>query len=182
MIRYLTALTAAFALAGCSTSSTDFAASGNAGAAGSTFGQSQQTSYGNNSVVTTTSQIDPSTGQRVVTGGSFVIGSNANMTGMAGAMIGNWTLKDKFGRTCTFAFSMSQLSGASGAMQATQSGFCSSEFSSIAGWMSAGNGIALTSNTGAIQGQLVADGKGGYEGNVNTMFGPGAVTLTRGGF
>ena len=182
MIRYLAVLTAALALAACSTSSTNFAASGNAGAAGSTFGQNEQTSYGNNSVVTTTSQIDPSTGQRVMTGGSFVIGSNANMAGMANAMTGKWTLKDKFGRTCTFALSTSPLSGASGAMQAAQSGFCSSEFSSVAGWMGAGNGIALTNNTGAIQGQLIADGQGGYEGNLNTMFGPGAVTLTRGGF
>lgn len=182
MTRYLIALAAALVLAGCQTGSGNFAADGNAGPAGSSFGQSQQTSYGNNSVVSTTSQIDPSTGQRVVTGGSFVIGSDANMVGMASTMIGSWTLKDKFARSCTLSFSTSPISGGSGAMQATRSGFCSNEFSSVGGWMTAGSGIALTNGSGAIQGQLVADGKGGYEGNFNTMFGPGAVTLTRGGF
>lgn len=180
MNRALIVLSAALVLAGCETTSGNISASGNAPVAGGGFSQTQQTAYGNNGIATTTSQIDQATGQRVVTGGSFVFGSG-NMP-MAGAMVGRWTLGDDYARRCTLSLSTTPLSGSSGALEAQQTGFCSSDFSAVAGWMVAGSGIALTDNAGRIQGQLVADAKGDYVGTFNSTFGPNAVRLSRSGF
>ncbi|ODT68302.1 MAG: hypothetical protein ABS75_20935 [Pelagibacterium sp. SCN 63-23] len=180
MIRSLLILGTALALAGCETSSADFAGSGHTPVAGGAFSQSERTALGNNGVAITNSQIDPSTGQRVVTGGSFVIGSGHAT--VANAMLGRWTLGDDYARRCSLSLNATPLTGSSGAMQAERSGFCSSEFSGISGWMVAGSGIALTDASGRIQGQLVADNAGGYAGTFNSTFGPSTVRLSRGGF
>jgi hypothetical protein len=100
----------------------------------------------------------------------------------AGAMMGSWILADDFARRCTLSLTASPLSGSGGAMEVQRAGFCSSEFSGVSGWMAAGTGIALTDATGRIQGQLVADNRGGYTGTYNSAFGPASVKLTRDGF
>ncbi|WP_449393980.1 AprI/Inh family metalloprotease inhibitor [Devosia riboflavina] len=179
MIRTLLALGTVLTLAGCSTGS--FSMASNAPPAPGNFGQSQQTAFGSNGMATTNSQIDPNTGQRVVTGGSFSVGTAPASPAMTNAMIGNWTLSDSYSRNCTLSFSAAPLAGTSGALQANQSGFCSNEFSALAGWMVAGNGVVLTDASGQLRGQLVADNAGAYLGTVNTMFGPTTVKLSRGG-
>lgn len=179
MIRPLLALAAALALAGCSTGSLSMAS--NTPPAPGSFSQTTQTVYGSNGMATTNSQIDPTTGQRVFTGGSFTVGSAPASPAMTNAMIGNWTLSDSYSRNCTLSFSVTPLAGTSGALQANRTGFCSNEFSALAGWMVAGNGIVLTDAAGQLRGQLVADNAGAYLGTVNTMFGPATVKLSRGG-
>ena len=179
MIRLLLASAAVLALAGCSTGS--FSMASNAPPSTGMYGQSQQTAFGSNGVATTNSQVDPVTGQRIVTGGSFSVGTAAASPAMTNAMIGNWTLSDSYARNCTLAFSVAPLAGSSGALQANQTGFCSNEFSALAGWMIAGNGVVLTDASGQLRGQLVADNAGAYLGTVNTMFGPTTVKLSRGG-
>lgn len=178
LMRSLLALGAAVVLVGCETTSGDFAASNNA--PGGSFARTEQSSLGNGGMVTTTSAIDPTTGQRVVTGGSFAIGSGNTMA--VGAMLGSWTLGDDFARRCSLSLTSATLASSGGAMEVQRTGFCSNEFSNVAGWMTAGSGIALTDASGRIQGQLVSDNRGGYAGTYNTMFGPNAVKLTRGGF
>lgn len=179
MIRLLLASAAVATLAGCSTGS--FSMASNAPPAPGSFSQTTETAYGTNGMATTNSQIDPVTGQRVFTGGSFSVGSAPASLAMTNAMIGNWTLSDSFSRSCTLAFSVTPLGGPSGALQANKTGFCSNEFSALAGWMVAGNGVVLTDATGQLRGQLVADNAGAYLGTVNTMFGPTTVKLSRGG-
>lgn len=179
MNRFLILLAAAAVLAGCETTG-GMSASSSAPVGGGGFSQTQQAAYGSNGIATTTSQIDPATGQRVVTGGSFSIGSGN--AALAGGMVGRWTLGDDYARRCTLSLSASPLAGSSGALEAQQTGFCSSDFSAVAGWMVAGSGIALTDNAGRIQGQLVADAKGDYVGTFNSTFGPNAVRLSRSGF
>lgn len=179
MIRLLAASAAIVTLAGCSTGS--FSMASNKPPAPGSYNQSQQTAYGSNGTATTTSQIDPSTGQRVFTGGSFSVGTAPASPAMTNAMIGNWTLSDSYARNCTLSFSVTPLAGTSGALQANKTGFCSNEFSALAGWMVAGNGVVLTDATGQLRGQLVADNAGAYLGTVNTMFGPTTVKLSRGG-
>ncbi|HWV22385.1 MAG TPA: AprI/Inh family metalloprotease inhibitor [Devosia sp.] len=179
MMRRLFALCPVLVLAGCSTGS--FSVASKAPPAPGHFGQTQQTAYGTNGLATTTSQIDPATGQRVVTGGSFSVGTAPASPAMTNAMIGTWTLSDSYARNCTLSFSITPLAGASGALQASPSGFCSNEFSALAGWMVAGNGVVLTDASGQLRGQLVADNAGAYLGTVNTMFGPTTVKLSRGG-
>lgn len=170
----------AMVLVGCETTSSEFSASGNAPSASGGFAQTQQSAFGNSGVATTTTQIDPATGQRVVTGGSFVIGSGN--VALANAMVGSWTLGDDYARRCGLSLTTTPLSGSSGAMQVQRTGFCSHEFSAVSGWMTAGNGIALTDGSGRIQGQLIADNAGGYAGTFNSTFGPSQVQLRRGGF
>ena len=172
-------MVAAMALAGCETTG-NVSDGGNTSVPIGGFSQSQQTALGSNGVATTTSQIDPATGQRVVTGGSFSFGSGN--VGMASAMIGRWTLGDDYARRCTLSLNTTPLAGGSGAWQAQQTGFCSGDFSAVSGWMAAGSGIALTDSAGRIQGQLVADAKRDYVGTFNTTFGPSTVRLSRGGF
>ncbi|MBN9331887.1 AprI/Inh family metalloprotease inhibitor [Devosia sp.] len=179
MIRALLASAAILALAGCSTGSLSMAS--NATPAPGSFGQTQQTTYSNGGVSTTTSQVDPSTGQRVVTGGSFSVGNAPASPAMTNAMLGNWTLSDSYARSCTLSFAITPLGGATGALQASKAGFCSNEFSAISGWMVAGNGVVLTDGSGQLRGQLIADNAGAYVGTVNTMFGPPTVKLSRGG-
>lgn len=179
MIRLFLASTAVATLAGCSTGS--FSMASNTPSAAGMYGQTQQTAFGSNGVATTNSQVDPVTGQRIVTGGSFSVGNTPASPAMTNAMIGNWTLSDSYARNCTLSFSVSPLAGTSGALQANQTGFCSNEFSGLAGWMVAGNGVVLTDATGQLRGQLVADNAGAYLGTVNTMFGPTTVKLSRGG-
>ncbi len=179
MIRPLLAFAAVLALAGCSTGS--FSMASNTPPAPGTIGQTQQTAYGANGMATTNSQVDPTTGQRVFTGGSFSVGTAPASPAMTNAMIGNWTLSDSFARNCTLSFSVTPLSGTSGALQANQTGFCSNEFSTLAGWMVAGNGVVLTDASGQLRGQLIADNAGAYLGTDNTMFGPTTVKLSRGG-
>lgn len=177
-MRNVLLLGAALVLAGCETTSSNFSAS--SATADGSFARTEQSAMGNGGLVTTTSAVDPSTGQRVVTGGSFSIGSGN--AAPVGAMLGNWTLGDDFARRCTLSFTSSPLSGSAGAMQVQRTGYCSNEFSGVSGWMTAGHGIALTDAAGRIQGQLVADANGAYSGTFNTMFGPSAVKLSRGGF
>jgi len=143
-------------------------------------GVSQQTVYGNSGAVTTQTRIDPQTGERVVTGGSFVIGSGSGAGQGFGAPFGTWTLSDDFARRCTLSFSTAPLAGANGAMQLDQNGFCASDFSETRGWMNAGTGIALTDASGRIVGQLAQDGQNGYTGSFNSTFGPRNVKLARG--
>lgn len=172
----ITVLGAVLVLAGCETTSNDISAGGQAGSA---FGQMQQTSYGDNSVVTTNSRIDPATGQREITGGTFIFGSGNVAATMP---MGTWTLGDDFARRCTLSFTTTPLGGSAGAMSVNKTGFCSNEFSNVAGWMAAGTGIALTDASGRIQGQLAANGHDAYNGTINTMFGSSAVRMSRGGF
>lgn len=143
-------------------------------------GVSQQTVYGNSGAVTTQTRIDPQTGERVVSGGSFVIGSGSSAPAGFGAPFGTWTLSDDFARRCTLSFGTTPLVGAAGAMQLDQNGFCSSDFQEARGWMNAGTGIALTNSAGRIVGQLAPDGQNGYTGSFNSTFGPRNVKLARG--
>ena len=177
MIRPLLALAAILPMAGCSTGSF-FMASNRPPAPGS-YGQSQQTAYGSNGTATTNSQVDPTTGQRVFTGGSFSVGTAPASPAMTNAMLGNWTLSDSYSGTCNLSFSATPLAGGSGALQANQSGFCSNEFSALVGWMVAGNGVVLTDASGQLRGQLVAGAAGAYIGTVNTALGPTTVKLSR---
>ncbi|MBF0677911.1 MAG: AprI/Inh family metalloprotease inhibitor [Devosia sp.] len=143
-------------------------------------GVSQETVYGNSGAVTTQTRIDPQTGQRVLTGGSFVIGSAGASSAGFGAPFGTWTLTDDFARRCTISFGTAPLAGSAGAMQLDQNGFCSSDFEEARGWMNAGSGIALTNASGRILGQLSPDGQNGYTGSFNSSFGPRNVKLARG--
>ncbi len=143
-------------------------------------GVSQQTVYSNGGMVTTETRLDPQTGQRVVSGGSFVFGTGSQPSAGFGAPFGTWTLSDDFARRCSLSFGTTPLAGTQGTMQLTQNGFCSMDFEQARGWMYAGSGIALTDASGRILGQLVQDGPNTYTGSFNSNFGPRNVKLARG--
>lgn len=111
-------------------------------------------------------------------GGSFVIGSNANL----GALAGNWTLSGEFARTCSLNFGLAPLGTANGALAARPAGFCNPEYSAIAGWMSVGQAVMLADASGTILAQLSPDGSDTYRGSFNGTFGSSPVTLKRGMF
>jgi hypothetical protein len=173
VLRFCALAGAVLALAACETTDGDMTASSGPAAFG---GQTQTTSFGSGGYATTTSRIDPMTGQPVVTGGSFVIGSASSG---ASRPFGVWTLRDTKSGSCTVSFSDKALAGSQGAYELSQLGFCSFEFSDARGWMSAGTGIALTNGSGRIIGQLLASDSNSYTGSLQTNFGPQSVTLTR---
>lgn len=173
-VRFCAVAGAALALAGCETTGTDTPSS--SGSSG--FGQSQVTSFGSGGYAITDAGVDPRTGQTVVTGASFVIGSGSGNSA-ASRPFGTWTLKDTRSGSCSVSFSDSALMGAPDAREVSKVGYCSFEFSDVRGWMTAGRGIALTDASGRIIGQLVAADFNSYSGSLQTNFGPQNVTMTR---
>lgn len=161
-------LTAALFLAACETTDTGPGSYGS-----NTAISSQGTNF-----VTTTSQIDPQTGQRVVTGGSIHISSDGSASTLF-APFGTWYIRDDYARSCQVSFSNTTLSGTAGARVLDQTGFCSSDFADARGWMSAGTGFALTNASGRIIGQFASDGAEAYSGTIDSMFGPRPVKITR---
>jgi hypothetical protein len=168
-------LGAALFLAGCET--TDTGPSTYSSGSGA-FGQQSVTSSEGNNFITTTSQIDPQTGQRVVTGGSFHVSSDGSTASLFAPM-GTWYIRDDYARSCQVSFSNTSLSGSAGARVLDQTGFCSSDFSDARGWMSAGTGFALTNSSGRIIGQFASEGSDSYSGTIDSMFGPRPVKITR---
>lgn len=140
-------------------------------------GVATETRYNSAGAMTAQSQIDPATGQRVITGGSFVIGSGNSAP--SGAMVGNWTLSGDFARTCSLSFGMTPLGTSNGAMAVRPAGFCNPEYSAVAGWMSVGQTVMLASASGTVLAQLSPDGSGNYSGSFNGTFGASPVTLKR---
>lgn len=151
-----------------------------AGSSGWQSGVTTETRYNNSGAMTAQSQIDPATGQRVITGGSFVIGSGG--VASSGALVGNWTLSGDFGRNCSLSFGLAPLGAASGALTANPAGFCNPEYSAIKGWMSVGQAVMLTNGSGTVVAQLSPEGSDTYRGSFNGTFGPSPVTLKRGMF
>lgn len=143
-------------------------------------GVQSETRYNSAGAMTAQTQIDPATGQRVITGGSFVIGSGSMAS--TGALVGNWTLSGDFARTCSLSFGLAPLGTANGALTANPAGFCNPEYSAIKGWMSVGQAVMLVNGSGTVLAQLSPDGSDTYRGSFNGTFGPSPVTLKRGMF
>jgi hypothetical protein len=161
-------LTAALSLAACETTDTG---------PGSYGGNTSISSDGAN-FVTTTAQIDPQTGQRVVTGGSIHISSDGSPSTLF-APFGTWYIRDDYARSCQVSFSNTALTGSAGARVLDQTGYCSNDFADARGWMNAGSGFALTNASGRIIGQFASDGTEAYSGTIDSMFGPRPVKITR---
>ena len=138
--------------------------------------QHQTATAGNSTFVSTTTKYDPETGEQTVTSTQISIG-----TPMAGGVSaqGNWTIADKFARSCAVTLGGQGLAGVSGAQQATRTGYCTYDFDGLAGWRMVGADLYLLDASGASLGIFAADGKGGYAGSYQSRFGAIAVAMTR---
>lgn len=120
---------------------------------------------------------DTRSGTVTSVGGTITIGTYFDTR-----LLGRWTLSDRFARSCTLVFEDELLAGTSSVGRAEQSGYCTSPFTEIEGWRSAGRNIILTDATGERLVSLSPDGSGAYQGRYRGRIYSDDVRLRRGSF